>query len=195
MNEIASAGQLRLSFLRWALLTVPVIVLVGTLMGVMSNSGYSNQWFVALDRPDVVPPGWVFGVVWTTLYTMLGLAIALIIDARGARWRGAAIAAFVIQLAANYAWSPLFFGARQVSAALLLILFILVAAIVTTVLFGRVRKAAAWLMVPYLVWLSFASIINWRIDQMNPDAETLAPPAASTQIRLEGSAPVAAPQE
>ena len=182
MNELASTGQLRMSLLRWALVCVPTIVAVGSLVGVMSNSGYSNSWFVALDRPGIVPPGWVFGVAWTALYTMLGLAIAIILHARAAAGRGIAITAFAIQLVANFAWSPLFFGMREVSAALWLILFILALSITTTVLFGRVRKAAAWLMVPYLVWLSFASILNFQIDQRNPDAETLVPPAASANI-------------
>ena len=182
MNELASSGQLRMSLLRWVLVCVPTIVAIGSLIGIMSNSGYSNIWFVALDRPDIVPPGWVFGVAWTALYSMLGIAIAMILHARGAAGRGMAITAFVVQLIANFAWSPLFFGMREVSAALWLILFILASAIVTTVYFGRVRKAAAWLMAPYLVWLSFASILNFQIDQRNPDAETLVPPAASTNI-------------
>jgi translocator protein len=184
MNEIASSGQLRMSYIRWVLVCVPAIVGIGSLMGVLSNSGYSNSWFVALDRPDSVPPGWVFGVVWTTLYTLMALAFAMILNARGAKGRGAAIVLFLLQLAANFAWSPVFFGMRQVSAGLVLILVILVAAIITTILFGRVRTAAAWLMVPYLVWLSFASLITYQIDIANPDAETLVPPAASANIRF-----------
>ncbi len=183
MSEIASPGQLRMSFLRWALVTVPTIVVVGSLMGILSNSGWANRWFTALDLPAIVPPGWVFGVAWTALYTMLGLALAMILHARGARGRGVAITAFMIQLLANFAWSPVFFGQRQVSAALILIAFIFVSAIVTTVLFGRIRKAAAWLMVPYLCWLGFASVLNWDIDRRNPDAERLVPPAARTNIR------------
>lgn len=184
MNEIASSGQLRMSFVRWALVTVPAIVGLGSLIGVLSNSGYSNSWFVALDRPAIVPPGWVFGVAWTTLYTMLGLAFAMILNARGAPGRGLAIAFFLAQLAVNYAWPPLFFGMREVTAGLYVIGLMLGLAIVTTVLFGRVRTAAAWLMVPYLVWLCFATILNFQIDQRNPDAETLAPPAASANIEL-----------
>lgn len=183
MSEIASPGQLRMSFLRWALLTVPTIVVVGSLMGILSNSGWANRWFAALDLPTIVPPGWVFGVAWTALYTMLGLALAMILHARGARGRGLAITAFMVQLAANFAWSPVFFGQRQVTTALFLIVFIFISAIITTILFGRIRKAAAWLMVPYLCWLGFASVLNWDIDRRNPDAERLVPPAARTNIR------------
>lgn len=182
MSEIALPGQLRMSFARWALVCVPLIVLIGSAMGMLSNSGWNNRWFASLDLPSIVPPGWVFGVVWTTLYVMLGLALAHILNARGAKGRGIAITVFLIQLVANFAWSPLFFGAHQVSSAFLLILFILVTAIIATILFGRIRTVAAWLMVPYLCWLGFASALNWDIDQRNPDAETLVPAAASTNI-------------
>ncbi len=182
MNEIASPGQLRMALLRWLLVCVPAIVGVGSLMGILSNSGYSNAWFVALDRPDLVPPGWVFGAAWTTLYTLMAIALALVITARGAAGRGIAIAAFLIQLAVNYAWSPVFFGMREVSAALILIIVILLAAGVTTLLFWRIRRVAGLLMLPYLGWLCFATYLNYAIDVRNPDAETLVPPAASANI-------------
>jgi translocator protein len=82
----------------------------------------------------------------------------------------------------NLTWSPVFFGQHKVSTAFYIILTMLVVAIATTIAFGRVRKAAAWLMVPYLVWISFAAILNYQIDQLNPDAESLYVPAASSQI-------------
>jgi translocator protein len=184
MGGIASKEQLRMSFLRWALVTVPAIVFLGFLSGRLSNSGYGNRWFDALSRPEIVPPGWVFGLVWTILYILLGVALAMILFARGARGRGTALGLFGVQLALNLAWTPLFFGAHQVSLALVLIVVILTLAIATTFAFASIRKAAAWLMVPYMVWLSFASILTFQIDRMNPDAETLVPEAPSTQIQL-----------
>jgi translocator protein len=182
MTELATKGQLRMSYLRWALVTVPAIVMIGSAIGILSNSGYSNRWFNALDLPPITPPGWVFGVAWTILYAMLGLALAMILNARGAAGRGTALGLFFLQLFANFAWSPVFFGAHQVTAGLWLILGILGTAIATTFAFGRIRSAAAWLMVPYLVWISFASILTSQINSMNPDAETLVPAAASTQL-------------
>jgi translocator protein len=182
MTEIATPGQLRMSYLRWALLTVPAIVLIGSLMGVLSNSGYNNRWFAALDLPSITPPGWVFGVVWPLLYICLGVAVAMILHARGAKGRGLALTFFLTQLIANFAWSPLFFGQHQVTKALYLIIFILLMTIATAFAFAPIRKAAAWLLVPYMVWLSFAAILNYQIDARNPDAETLVPTAASTQI-------------
>lgn len=185
MSEIASRGQLRMSFVRWALFTVPLIFFLGFLSGRASQSGYGNPWFDALKPAPIMPPGWVFPVAWSTLYVMLGLALAMVLSARGAKWRSVAVMLFAFQFALNLAWSPLFFAAHQVFAAFILILAMLAAAIATTFAFGRVRTAAAWLMVPYLAWLSFASILNWQVHVLNPDAETLVPERKGTQFDLE----------
>ena len=182
MSGLATSQQLRSSFWRTAIFTVPIIVGIGSLMGYLSNSGYGNAWFDALDLPEITPPGWVFGAAWTALYVFLGLAVAMILSAFGARGRSFALILFYVQLGANYAWTPIFFGAQQVTLALYLIIFILMVSIATTFAFAPIRKGAAWLMVPYLAWLSFAAILTYQIDQKNPDAETLVPKAESTQI-------------
>lgn len=182
VNQIASQGQLRLAFLRWALVTVPAIEFLGLASGYLSNSGYENRWFATLNKSALVPPGWVFATVWPTLYLLIGLALAVIIHARGARGRGVAIMLFIVQLICNLAWSPLFFGAHEATLAFYLLLVILALAIVTTLLFGRIRPLAAWLMLPYLIWLGFASALAYDIDRMNPDAEGLVAPAVRTQI-------------
>jgi tryptophan-rich sensory protein len=182
MNEIASPGQLRLAYLRWALVTVPAVVFLGFLSGRLANSGYGNRWFAALAKPDIIPPGWVFGVTWTILYILMALAFAMVLHARGARRRGLAIVAFLIQLALNLIWSPLFFRAHQVDNALTLIGALAVLVAVTTVLFWRVRRAAGLLLLPYLCWLVFASYLNYEIGRLNPDAESLGKPALQTQI-------------
>ncbi len=184
MVEIASKSQLRLSFLRWALFLVPLIVLLGWLSGQFSGSGEENRWYLALTKPDLNPPGWVFPVVWTTLYILIGLALSMVANARGASGRAVAIVFFIAQLIGNLLWSPLFFGMHQVSTALLLIGAIFLLSLITAILFSSIRKAAGWLMVPYLVWLAFAGYLNFQIDQLNPDAETLVVPAATSQIEL-----------
>ena len=182
MNEIASPGQLRLAYLRWSLLTVPAIVLLGFLSGRLANSGYGNRWFDALEKPALMPPGWLFGVAWTILYILMGLALAIVLHARGAKGRGPAIVLFLIQLLMNLAWSPLFFRAHQVGSALVLILALIVIVAITIWLFGRIRRVAGLLLLPYLAWLAFASFLNYEIGRLNPDAETLVAPALSTQI-------------
>ncbi|BBD98528.1 tryptophan-rich sensory protein [Sphingobium amiense] len=182
MNEIASQGQLRLAYLRWALVTVPAILFLGFLSGRMANSGYGNRWFDALEKPALMPPGWLFGVAWTILYILMGLAFAIVLHARGAKGRGAAIALFFLQLAMNLAWSPLFFRAHQVDGALLLIVALFAVVALTAALFWRIRRVAGLLLLPYLGWLAFASFLNYEIGRLNPDADTLVAPALKTQL-------------
>lgn len=182
MSQLASPGQLRMSLLRWALFVVPAVMLLGWLSGIVSGSGSDNAWYQELVKPDLQPPGWVFGVVWPVLYFMTGIAFAIVLNARGAPQRGLAIGLFMAQFAVNLFWSPLFFGKHEVSTAFYVILLMFALAVAATFIFARVRKAAAWLMVPYLAWLSFAAGLNYRIDQLNPDAERLYVPAASANI-------------
>jgi tryptophan-rich sensory protein len=182
MNQLASPSQSRMSLVRWALFIIPVIMFLGFFSGTVSGSAEENTWYQTLIKPDIQPPGWVFGVVWPTLYFMLGLAFAMVLHARGARNRTRAIALFITQFLIILTWSPIFFGQHQVTTAFYVILVMLVMAIATTFAFAQVRKAAAWLMVPYLVWISFASILNFQIDQLNPDAESLYVPAVTSQI-------------
>jgi tryptophan-rich sensory protein len=184
MGEIASAGQLRMSLARWAMVTVPATVLLGFLSGRLANSGYGNPWFDALSLPESFPPGWVFGAVWSVLYVLLGIALAIVINARGAQGRAVALGLYGAQFALNLVWSPLFFALHQVTLALVLMIVLLALAIATTVAFARIRKQAAWLMLPYLVWLSMATILNFQVDRLNPDAETLVPGTGSAQILL-----------
>jgi benzodiazapine receptor len=184
MTAIASKSQLRMSFLRYALFTVPLVLLLGTVSGRISGSGYGNAWFDALQKPAIMPPGWVFGAAWTILYILLGLAVALILHARGARGRGPALALFVLQLLLNYAWSPLFFAYHEVGAAFWTIVAILLLAAATAILFWRIRNSAGLLMLPYLAWLGFAAALIWQIGALNPQAEQLAPADAGTDIAL-----------
>ncbi|HEY0626001.1 MAG TPA: TspO/MBR family protein [Allosphingosinicella sp.] len=158
----------RKSFWRYAIFTVPLILGVGFLMGQLSNSGYGNDWFDSLRKPALMPPGWVFGVVWSTLYIFLGIAIALVLSEERVRGWTLAVGLFVAQMLLNFSWSPVFFGAHQPEPALFIIILMLALSIAATFLFGRFNRAAAWLMVPYLVWLSFASVLNYRIIELNP---------------------------
>lgn len=184
MTGIASRGQLRMSFLRTALVIVPLILLLGMLSGWISNSGYSNAWFAALRKPGFMPPGVLFGVAWTILYILMGTALAMIVYARGARDRSRAIGLFALQLVLNLAWSPTFFAAHKVGLALWMIVAMLIAAVAATVLFFRIRPVAGWLMVPNLAWLCFAAALTYEIDRLNPAAEALAPAGSSVEIKL-----------
>lgn len=182
MGGIASKGQLRWSFGRWAFVTVPLVLLLGFLSGRSVPAGKDNPWYVALAKPPLNPPDWVFPVAWSLLYILLGLAVAIALNARGARWRWPAVAAFAIEIVGLTVWQPLFFGAHKVAAAFLLIACLFLWGIVTTVAFGRVRRVAAWLMVPFLAWLGFAGALNWGIHRLNPDAERVAPDGGTSQM-------------
>lgn len=182
MGTIASKGQLRMSLVRWAAVAVPAVLLLGFLSGRSVASGNENAWYMALAKPAITPPGWAFPVAWSILYIMTGLALAIVLSAHGAkaRWLGAGL--FAVQLALNLAWTPLFFGAHRVGAALALIVLMFVVAAATTWVFARVRRSAALLMLPYLAWLAFAAVLNWQVARLNPDAERLVPGAGTSQM-------------
>ena len=154
-----------------ALVTVPVIVIIGSLMGVVSNSGFDNHWYAALTKPAFQPPGWVFGLVWTALYTMLGIALAAILNEPPSDRRRDAVWLFGGQLVLNFAWSPLFFGAHMIDAALLVIVVMLLMAAVAANYFRRLRAVAGWLMLPYLAWLCLATALNYETGKLNPRAD------------------------
>jgi benzodiazapine receptor len=171
-----------MSMLRWAAVTVPAILLLGFLSGRSVPVDDASAWYVALRKPALTPSGWVFPVAWGTLYVLIGFALAMILNARGARGRGVAVGLFAAQFALNLAWTPLFFGAHLISAALIDLVAMLVLAILTTIAFDRIRPTAAWLMLPYLIWVSFAGVLTWRTGQLNPDAASLVPRATTSQV-------------
>ena len=182
MRELASKQQLRLAFARWAIVTVPFILLLGFTSARSVPVGSANRWYVALAKPAQTPPDWAFPVAWTVTYVLIGLALAMVIHARGSRLRGPAIALFAAQMVANLAWTPVFFGAHQIFWSLVVLGAMFVLTLATTVAFSRVRMAAAVLMLPYLGWILFAGYLTYQIGQLNPNAETLVPSSTSTQI-------------
>lgn len=184
MTLPASRGQLRASFARWALVIVPLVVLLGFLSGRLAGSGPGNAWFDALAKPSIYPPPAAFGIVWSVLYVLMGIALTLVVTARGARGRGAAVAAFVVQFALNLAWTPTFFAAHRMTAALGVIVALDLAVIVTIALFWRVRRPAALLLLPYLAWILFATVLNWEFLRLNPEAEGRAAPPATTRFEI-----------
>ena len=177
MSQIASPGQLRWAFLRRAVITVPLILFLGSLSGKIAGSGEANGWFASLNRPEIYPPAWAFPVVWTLLYILLGLALAMILHARGTKGRGVAVSLFILQMLMNFAWSPLFFAAHQLEAGFWLIVAMFGTALLATLSFWRIRKMAAVLMLPYLGWLAFAGFLNFQFWQLNLGAP--APSGAS----------------
>ena len=116
-------------------------------------AGPDSAWFRSLTRPAIYPPGWAFGVVWTLLFTLMGVAVAL--------------ALFAVQTALNVAWTPAFFAAENLLAGLTVIAALWPAVLVTIVAFDRVDRRAALLLVPYLAWVTFAAVLNYQFYVLN----------------------------
>ena len=157
--------------LKTALITIPAIVIFGSLIGYLSNSGFSNAWYAPLQKPSFQPPGWMFGVVWTLLYTLLGLTLAIVLPAPRSKLRRDALWLFGGQLALNFAWSPVFFGMHMIDVALVIIVGMLVMALSAARYVRRIRPIAGWLMLPYLLWLCLATVLNYETGRLNPGAD------------------------
>ncbi len=183
MQQLASSAQLRASIARWALFTVPLCVGLGFATVRAIGSITDNPWFAPLHKPALYPPPLAFPVVWSILYVMMGLSLALLAAARGARGRGRAIIAFAVQLALNLCWSPVFFLGHQLTIGLAIIAALFIALALTIVLAWRVRRGAALLLLPYLVWVAFAGLLNWQVLHLNPAADGA--PASGAVVRIE----------
>jgi tryptophan-rich sensory protein len=166
MAEAAKRGSLW----KTAAVCVVGIELLGGLSGWISNSGYGNDWFDALQKPSFMPPGWTFGVVWPLLYAMLGVGLAMVLVEPPSDRRRVALILFFVQLALNFAWSPLFFAAHDIVLAKWVIFIMAALAAAAAGQFLRLRRDAGLLMVPYLGWLVFAATLNSTIEALNPGA-------------------------
>jgi len=155
-----------------AIIAVIAIELLGGLSGWLSQSGFGNPWFDALEKPSFMPPGWAFGVVWPILYAMLGIALALILVLPPSPRRQAALTFFFCQLMLNFAWSPIFFAGHDIRLAKGIIFAMAALAAIAARQFLTLRRAAGLLMIPYLAWLVFAATLNFTIESMNPGAGT-----------------------
>ena len=155
-----------------ALLCIAGIEVLGGLSGWLSNSGYGNAWFDALQKPSFMPPGWLFGVVWPILYALLGVALAMTLAEPPSPRRSTALLLFFVQLVLNFAWSPIFFAAHDIRLAKVLIFAMAAIAAAAGGQFTRLRPIAGVLMVPYILWLVFAATLNGTIEALNPGAGT-----------------------
>ncbi|KPK29038.1 MAG: sensory protein [Desulfobacterales bacterium SG8_35_2] len=136
---------------------------IGALASLQAGSFYSQ-----LVHPDWAPPSWIFGPVWIVLYALMGISAWLVWRTGGSRSVKVALTLFLIQLALNASWSWLFFRWHQGKLAFLdiFLLWLLIAA--TLVAFWRIRPMAGALLVPYLLWVSFALVLNYSVWQLNP---------------------------
>jgi tryptophan-rich sensory protein len=124
-------------------------------------------WYASLQKPAWNPPNWLFGPVWTLLYLFMSVAVWLVWRERGFAGAGPALALFALQLLLNALWSIIFFGWRRPALALLEIFFLWAAIFATMLSFWRISQPAAWLMWPYLLWVTFAGFLNLAIARLN----------------------------
>lgn len=150
-------------------LIIAIIVseLAGIIGSVFTTPSITN-WYAGIVKPPLNPPAWVFGPVWTTLFALMGIA-AFLIWKKGLDHRDAKIALgiFLGQLMLNTLWSIIFFGLHSLSGALIEIIFLWFAILVTIIMFAKISKPAAWLLIPYILWVSFALYLNYMIWALN----------------------------
>ena len=182
MNFLASKSQLRASFLRWALFFVPLIVLLGFTAGQLG--GPQTAWFQSLEKPAIYPPPAAFGIVWSILYVVIGLALALVASASGAYGRGIAIILFALHFIGNLAWTPVFFGMQEMWGGLYVLIYVSLSLLVVIAAFWRVRRLAALMLLPYLAWVLFATALNWQFIAANPDGGADVEQGAAQRIEL-----------
>ena len=124
--------------------------------------------FAALDQPPLSPPGWLFPIVWTILFALMGIALYLVLSSGAPQDTvTTALGVFLLQLVFNFFWSIWFFNLKWYLFAFFWLLALWVLIIVNTVLFGRIRKTAGYLMIPYVLWVTFAAYLNISIALLN----------------------------
>ncbi len=139
---------------------------VGGLAAALSG-GFGGS-YTNLNQPPLSPPGWLFPIVWTILYAMMGIAAALVMAAPAPQDQKARALKFYIgQLIVNFLWPIIFFRFENYWMALVFLLALDLLVIVTLVKFWRIKPAAGWLLVPYLLWILFATYLNWGVSQLN----------------------------
>lgn len=152
----------------WRLLFAVLPVVAVSVAGGLVTRAKIPTWYADLAKPGFTPPNWLFAPVWTTLYVLMAYALWRILSLpRNLPGRTAAAALFFVQLALNSLWSFAFFGAQSPLAGLIVIAVLIVAILATIVAFWKLDRAAAFLLVPYLAWVSYAALLNGAIWQLN----------------------------
>ncbi|MDD3150530.1 MAG: tryptophan-rich sensory protein, partial [Candidatus Gastranaerophilales bacterium] len=154
------------------IIAIVVSELAGIIGSVFTRPSIAG-WYAGLVKPALNPPAWVFGPVWTTLFALMGIAAFLVwssyAKASEDKKKGIKIALtlFGIQLTLNTLWSIIFFGLHNPGLAFIEIIFLWLAIIATIIAFAKISRPAAWFLVPYIIWVSFAGYLNYSIWQVN----------------------------
>jgi len=133
-----------------------------------------QAWYPTINKPSFAPPGWIFAPVWTVLFFLMGLALWQVWRSDASKARAWGVACFGVQLVLNGLWSWIFFAWQKPLPAFVEIVALDAAILATILLFNRVRSSASWLMVPYLTWCLFATLLTygtWKMNTINPNAK------------------------
>ena len=142
-------------------IAIPLIV---SIIGGLFTSSSVSTWYLELAKPSFNPPSWIFGPVWIVLYLLMGISLYLIWTKK---YNKAAFLAFGIQLGLNLLWSILFFGMKSPLYAFIEIILLWISIFITIIYFHRINKVSAYLLLPYILWVSFAAILNLAILILN----------------------------
>lgn len=141
------------------IVSIAVPLVLGAIAGMFTSHAVPD-WYITLNRPSFNPPNWIFGPVWTTLYILMGISFFIVWKQEVSKARNLAIFVFLIQLLLNFAWSFIFFYFNMIGFALVEIILLWVAIVLMLVLFHKIKPIAALINIPYLLWVSFATVLN-----------------------------------
>ncbi len=147
-----------------ALTTCVIVTFIAPALGAWAMPG---EWYASLRKPSWIPPSWIFGPVWSALYLMMATAAWLVWRRGGWDIQRRPLVVYGVKLILNAAWPPLFFGLKMPGLAFAEILLLLAAIVLTALTFARVSRPAALLLVPYIAWVTFASILNFTLWRLN----------------------------
>jgi benzodiazapine receptor len=132
---------------------------LGTIAGIFTAQSVP-EWYATLNRPSFNPPNWIFGPVWTTLYIIMGISLFLIWRQDMSKERNLAILVFMLQLLFNFGWSFIFFHFKMIGFALIELILLWISIVIMLVLFYKIKPIASYINIPYLLWVTFATVLN-----------------------------------
>jgi benzodiazapine receptor len=150
------------------IISILIVFLAGS-VGTIYTLKEITTWYVSLPKPGWTPPNWAFGPIWSTLYVLMGISLFLVwregLDRKDVR---IAILIFAIQLFLNVLWSLVFFGTHNIFGGLVFVIILWISILINIIVFYRVSKPAAIILIPYLIWVSIASYLNYSVFILNP---------------------------
>ena len=151
---------------RFCIKWIVISELTGIISGLLSMGGM-QIYEATVQKAPLTPPGWVFAVVWTILYAIMGVGVCLVIRSEKLKGKSCCVNLFVAQLIVNFFWSLIFFNAQAFGGAFVWLVLLWVLVLAMTVCFSKFSVTAAWLQVPYLLWLTFAAYLNATVWILN----------------------------